>query len=73
MDNYLKYSVRNGELNLYVTEKEFELFGGNKAGKFNFQIIKKEITEDQKIKKGILELCDELKRIRKKIKKLIIL
>jgi hypothetical protein len=63
MDKYLKYSIINGELNLYITAKEYEKFGWNKSGKINFQIINKDPTNEQFIKKKVLAEIEELKEL----------
>jgi len=63
MENYLKYSIINGELNLYITMKEYEKIVSNKFGKINFQIINKEPTNEQFIKKKVLAEIEELKEL----------
>jgi hypothetical protein len=66
MDKYIKYSIINGELNLYVTAKEYEklnFIGSNKPTKLNFHIINKEPTNEQFIKKKVLAEIEELKEL----------
>ena len=59
MDKYIKYSLINGDLILYINVKEYNKMNGN----IILQIIKKEPTNEQLIKQKILNEIDELKEL----------
>ena len=65
MSHYLKYSIINGELNLYLTLKQFEKIKSGEAGqaKMIFHIVSKETNNEEKMKKKILAEIDELKEL----------
>lgn len=69
MNNYMKYNIINGELNLYITHKEFAKISkdGNSTTKLNFHLIHKKSTKEEKLRIKIRQEIDELKELVNKL------